>query len=1084
MTSGLLKWMRHMAILSGMMTGTALYAQFESATILGSVRDSQGGAIIGASVVLNSLETGVSARATTDANGNYQFVTVRIGHYDVAVSATGFQSAKAADVELKVNARQRVDFAVRVLDVQTSVEVSATASVVEGDSSDRGQVINQQQVLELPLDGRNYSDLALLSVGVRQSSLSEGSQPREASFNVNGLRSSVNNFMLDGVDNNSYATSNQGFSNQAIQPSPDAIVEFKVQTNNVSAEFGRSLGATVNVAFKSGTNAFHGSAWEFLRNTQLNAVGFFKPTEDVKPVMNRNQYGFTFGGPVQKNKTFFFADYEGFRLIRNELAFATLPTMDQRSGKLGSTIKNPFTGATYPGGVIAASDITPFARKVLNELPEPNRPGTTSNYSRLVPFRDFSDKGDVKIDRYWSPRANSFVRISQRKDNRLEPGTIPGGSGGNGNGRIYTLNQGMVAATTFILNSATVLEVRLGITRTRGGKMPPMGGGPDMLQTYGIPGYTSDPRVRGGLNTQSVSGYTAFGRQATNPQWQYPTVVNPRVNISRSFGRQTVKAGYEYQLVNVEDQDSNPLYGQDTYSGVFSRPAGASGTAIYNLADFMFGARSQIAASNLLVAQLRQRMQFAYVQDDWKVSSRLTLNLGLRYEYATPQYEANNKLSNYDLGLDKIVMARPGSIFDRALVNPDRNNFAPRLGLAYTIDRKTVIRTGYGINYNHFTRGGAANLLAFAGPQLVNVRIDQQPGAPGYLKTMDGLPAGITDPDKFDPHTADVKWIPQDSRTNYLQSWFFSVQREAAKRMLIDLAYVGNHGLKQAIYYDLNQARPNLTGQNLTLQTRRPNQNFSAIRVTGPSGWSRYNSLQARFEYRGPKGLYVLNSFSWSKGMDNGSDALEVANGDNIFPQDGHNFAGNKALSSYDQPFSNVTSLVYELPVGQGQRWAGNARPVIDAVIGGWRLGVINNMWSGQPVNLSWTVPAQYQVSSQTTMRPNLIGPVMLPSDQRTPDQAFIVSNIVLPNDPSHPFGNAGRNIARGFPYYGSNLSIQKYFKLPREAMRLQFRGEAFNALNHTNFAAPEGSKSSLAFGSVRSARAARQIQLALKLYW
>jgi hypothetical protein len=1067
-----------------LLTAAAAHGQFESGTILGSVRDPQGASLVGATVVLRSLDTGVVAQSTTDPNGNFQFVAVRIGRYEVNASAKGFQPGRAPEVELKVNARQRVDFALRVQDVQTTLEVSATTSVVESDSSDRGQVINQQQVLELPLDGRNYSDLALLSVGVRQSTLSEGSQPREGSFNVNGLRSSVNNFMLDGVDNNSYATSNQGFSNQVIQPSPDAIVEFKVQTNNMSAEFGRSLGATINVAFKSGTNKIHGSAWEFVRNTRLNAVGFFKPTEDVKPVMNRNQYGFTIGGPIQKNKTFFFADYEGFRLIRNELAFASLPTMDQRAGRLGSTVLNPYTGATYSGGVIPASEITPFARKVLADLPTPNRPGTTSNYSRLVPFKDFADKGDVKLDRYWSATKSSFVRISQRKDNRLEPGTIPGASGGNGNGRVYTINQGLVAATTFVLNPVTVLEVRVGATRTRGGKTPPMGGGPDLLETYGIPGYTSDPRVRGGLNTQSVSGYTAFGRQATNPQWQYPTVVNPRVNISRIFGKHTLKAGYEYQMVNVQDQDANPLYGQDTYSGTFSRPRTASGTAIYNLADFMFGARSQISVANLLVAELRQRMQFGYLQDDWKVSSRLTVNIGMRYEYATPLYEANNKLSNYDLGTDKIMLARDGSVYDRALVRPDRNNFAPRFGIAYTIDPKTVVRTGYGINYNHFTRGGAANLLAFAGPQLVNVRIEQQPADKGFLKTADGLPAGITDPDKFNPRTADVKWIPPDTRTNYLQSWFFSVQREVAKSMLLDVAYVGNHGLKQAIYYDLNQARPNLPGQNLTLQLRRPNQNFSAIRVTGPSGGSNYNALQTRFEYRGRKGLYLLNSFSWSKAIDNGSDALEVANGDNIFPQNGHDFASNKALSSYDQPFSNVTSVVYELPVGRSRRFAANVPAVVDAVIGGWRVGVINNMWSGQPVNLSWTVPPQFQVSSQTTMRPNVIGPVMRPSGERTPDQSFNTSNIVVPTDPSNPFGNAGRNIARGFPYYGTNLSLQKYFKLPWEGVKLQFRGEAFNALNHTNFSAPEGSRSSLAFGSVRSARAARQIQLALKLYW
>ena len=322
------------------------------------------------------------------------------------------------------------------------------------------------------------------------------------------------------------------------------------------------------------------------------------------------------------------------------------------------------------------------------------------------------------------------------------------------------------------------------------------------------------------------------------------------------------------------------------------------------------------------------------------------------------------------------------------------------------------------------------------------------------------------------------KWLPPDTHTGYVQNWLFSIQREIASQTLLDVAYVGNHSIKQLIYYDLNQALPNLPGGNLTVDERRPNRAFSSIGVAGPDGFSTYNGLQVRLEHRWQHGFYLLNSFSWSKALDNGTDALETGNGDTIYPQNSLDLRSNKGVSSYDQPFTNVTSAVWELPFGRGLRsFAG-------ALLGGWRLGAINNMWSGQPVNLTWTVPPAFQVSSEVTMRPNVLGPVMLPSGQRTVDRSFITANIVIPKDPSQPFGNAGRNIGRGFPYYSANVSLQKDFRLPWEGARLQVRGEAFNTLNKTNFEAPSGNRSALAFGETRVAYPARQIQFGLKLYW
>src|SRR4051812_39228672 len=336
-------------------------AQFDAATVLGTVRDSSGAVVPGATVTLKNAATGITATSVTDEHGDYQFFNARVGSYSVRAELQGFSVAEAENFAVTVNARQRVDLTLKVGNVGETVVVSGAATLLESESSERGTIIDKEQIVNLPLNGRAYADLALLSPGVRRSAIADS---RDASFNVNGLRSAVNSFILDGVDNNSYGTSNQGFSNQVVQVSPDAVEQFKVETNNFSAEFGRTGGAVINASMRSGTNAFRGTVWEFNRNTALNAVGFFKPTSGVKPKLQRNQFGFVFGGPVVRNRTFFFADYEGFRQIRKELMFASIPTLAQRQGVLGKAIQNPITGEIYAEGVIPASAITPFARKV------------------------------------------------------------------------------------------------------------------------------------------------------------------------------------------------------------------------------------------------------------------------------------------------------------------------------------------------------------------------------------------------------------------------------------------------------------------------------------------------------------------------------------------------------------------------------------------------------------------------------------------------------------------------------------------------------------------------------------------------
>ena len=1061
----------------------ALHAQFDTSVVLGTVRDQSATSVPGAAVRLLNTETGIEAQTATSESGDYLFLNVKIGKYKVTVEKAGFTSASAGNVTVTVNARQRVDFDLKVGQVTESINVNEGVIAVEADSSDRGLVVNRRQIVDLPLNGRNYSDLALLSTGVRRSDYAFANPPREGSFNVNGQRSIFNNFLMDGLDNNAYGTSNQGFSNQVNQLTPDAVGEFKVVTSNASAEFGRSSGAVINASMKSGTNEVHGTFWEYLRNTELNAVGFFKPATG-KPTLQRNQFGFTLGGPIVKNRAFFFADWEGFRQREKFVVTANLPTAAQRQGIFPTPVTNPLTNATYPANTpLPATAITSFARQVLGDLPLPNSTGSNVNEFRNIRAdRNNNDKMDLKLDGQLRPSMTAFIRLSHRKSNYFQGPTIPGASGGDGNGFIRALNQSLGTGWTWTVRPTSLLEFRYGQSLTRAGKAPPYLGGPSMRALYGITGLSEDPALTGGLTQQTVTGFTAFGRQATNPQWQYPYVYNPKVNFSNIRGRHTMKAGYEYQRIHTEIQDVNPLYGNDLYNGNFSGQP---------LADFMFGHRREYQLVNFYVAQYRQVMNYAYFQDDWKVSTKLTLNLGLRYEYATPQWDANNRLSNFDPVSNKLIAASSGSVSSRAQVNPDRNNFAPRLGMAYALGSKTALRAAYGVSYIHFNRAGGGNILGINGPQVVNAAIAQSPNEASFRTTQAGYPVGLTDPDKFNALLANISYIPRDTKTGYVQNWSFSIQRELPGRLVADLGYVGNASDNLVIFGDFNEARPNRVGENASIQARRPNQAFSAITVTWPRATANYHGLQFRLERKFQNGFSFLNSLVWSKAIDTTGQALEAqgGSGGRASPQSFYNLAAERAVSDFDQPFNNTTAILYELPFGKGRRFGTGMPMAADWIAGGWQFSAINSMWSGQPVNLTYNPAAAFQVSQTLpdwrggiSYRPNVSGSIMVDKAQRNQDNWLNPNNVLVPTDPTQPFGNAGRNIGRRPGLAQLDLGIQKNFAMPwREGMALQFRAEAFNTFNRTNFGNPAINRSATGFGQIRSTFPARQVQFALR---
>ena len=1082
------------------------FCQFESAEVLGTVRDTTGAVVSGATVTLTNLETGIQSVGTSDASGDYDFFNVKVGRYSITVEKAGFEKFSTPNVRVDVNARQRVDAALQVGATTQSIEVTGAASTLDTDSSEHGQIVNTQQVIELPLNGRNYSDLALLTTNVHRSIYAYAVPPREGAFNVNGMRSTYNNFLLDGIDNNAYSTSNQGYSAQVAQPSPDAIAEFKVITSNYSAEYGRVGGAVVNAAMRSGTNQVHGTAYEFLRNTDLNAVGFvFVPTHPfVKPPLQRNQFGFTVGAPIIKNKLFFFGDYEGYRSLQRAYTFDTIPSLTDREGNLPVPVVNPATGTVYQAHtILPISTLNPFAATVLGQLP--NVGATRANdYQVLLLTRDFSDKFDAKVDWQISSKATGFARYSQRKDAQFyQPDLSPSPAGGSGNGNVKAQDENAVLGWTYMITPNALLDIRLSYSHILGGKFPVFLGGQSMTSEYGAPGLPVAPFLTGGLNTQNIGGMSSvIGRQATNPQFQNPTSADPKVNLSWAKGHHAVKTGFEMSVIHTEVMDINPVYGLDAYSGQFSKPTCAelgeatgcpitSDSGSYGVADFIFGLPSQVQLANYLVGNYRQRQFFLYGQDDVRVTSKLTFNFGMRWEFATPRWERDNVLSNFNPATNSLLVAEPGNIYNRTLVHPDYRDWAPRAGLAYSFSKNMVVRAGYGISYVHIERLGSADELGINGPQVDIATVNQSLSSghlpSGFMTSYGGFPAGFASAANFNPVNANIAYIPANTRWPYVQSWFLSVQRELGKDTLFELAYTGNHSLRLPILGDYNQALPNAPGGTLGIQARRPDQSFGSITYVDPVGFQNYNGLSARFEHKTSYGLYFLNSFTWSKSLTDSEQALEYGSGyyaANV--QNIYNLANERGPSSEDATLINTTSLVYELPFGKGRHFGSTWNGVVDGFLGGWEFNTINVANSGTPLDVAYTPSASNDVTGripdyrgEAIMRPNVV-PNASPITNDQINHYYGAYTFSVPTSGA-PFGDAGRNAFRGPSFWQWDFGVDKFFKVT-EGVKVQFRSEFFNGLNHTNLGIPDSNISDAAFGTIRSTFPARQIQLAVKV--
>ncbi|HTM25722.1 MAG TPA: TonB-dependent receptor, partial [Vicinamibacterales bacterium] len=900
---------------------SAALAQVDRATLTGTVKDSGGAVLPGATVSVTNLATNVASQQPTTETGSYLFVNLIPGKYQVDVELSGFKKSSQV-VTLEVGQRARVDATLEIGSFSETVHVTETQRLLNANDATLGAVIPQLQVSNLPLAIRNWDDLLALVPGVQQDRYTEQgggtSFGRTGGINVHGARALQNNFLLDGVDNNSISENVQELTTQVSRPSVDAIQEFKVVTTPYSAEYGRSPGAAVSVSTKSGTNAFHGTAYEYFRNQSMDSIDFFSKRVGVaKPDNRQNQPGGNVGGPIVKDHAFFFADYEGTRITKGVSRLTVVPTADQRAGIFTSTVKDPVTGLPFDNNTIPANRIDPLAAAILALVPLPNTTGV-NNFFRNANLIDNSDRLLTRGD--WRPSAKDsiFGRYIYSNRDREIPGAFGGvldgtGTSAFGNQKIKT--NAFVGGWTRVLSSRMVNEARFSWSRSRSdavqqsfGLTPPA--------SAQIPGMITNPIVAGGFPGISITGYfggSGLGRLGSPdflPKFQHTDQFEYIDTLSWLHGNHAFKFGADI-IAPMKNSyfDVPATRGSYTFGGTFSGNG---------MADFLLGYVSAFQLSNVYVVDQRHWATMGFVQDDWKATDKLTLNLGLRYDFITPALEAQDRQTNFDPSTGSLIFAGSGSLEDRGLVKPDRNNFGPRVGVVYKIDDKTLVRGGWGVFYNLFDRVGSEDQLALNVPGLINTSLSRTSGTPLFL-LQQGIPSDFLKEPSLNPADGQLKGIrvravSNDAPKFTMNQASIGMQREFGAGIVATVDYVYTHGTNLATLVNLNQALPSAPGAN-DAKGAVPYPNFGFIEWRAQNGKSTYNGIDAGVEKRFSKGYAFGVAYTLGDSKDNSSEQL-TTQGSNAFPQNSRDFSNWYGPSDYDVRHRLSTNFVVNLPFG------------------------------------------------------------------------------------------------------------------------------------------------------------------------
>ena len=1036
-------------------------AQTHRASVRGTIYDSNQAVVPGASITITNVDTRESRTTTSGDNGEYGVSSLLPGRYQFEIERAGFVK-QSMSIELLVNEIQRHDVTLNPAGPTSHAPV-AEEMILNKDSASLGTVIENRQITSLPLDGRNFYELSLLVPGaVPPAQGSAGSVRGDFAFSVNGAREDANNFLLDGVYNIDPKLNTFG-----VRPSVDAIREFEMLTSTYDASFGRNPGAQVNVVLNSGTNEFHGSLFEFHRNAALDARNFFAPANEPKPKYLRNQFGGAIGGPIIRDRTFFFADYEGTRSREGITRITNVPTAEERVGNFSNSFfgvpTNPFTGMPFEGGVIPEFFQNSVGRAIAALYPLPNRNVPFQNFVSSPTLRDDNDSFDVRVDNHLTARTQLAFRYSFGDRDLFEPFTGPSFSAVPGFGDfVKRRSQNAMVAFTWVATPNLVNETRGAFSRVASSVRQE---GSVLNSEVGLP--TISPRERDlGLSFITITGFSPLGDEGNNPQKSVTNVYQFLNNASYVRGNHMFKFGADIRFSQQNAFRDVESRGRLQFSPFFPFTGNA-------LADMLLGFPLLTSVARVdNPQQIRTESYNFFINDSWRVTPRLTLTAGLRYEYNSPPVDAEDRATVFDLNTRQIVPVGTNGV-PRSGFDADKNNIAPRVGFAWSFREATVLRGGYGVYYDQSPLAPTESLY-FNSPFFDN----------NIFFSLPGLPLTLNDPfPSFFPFPLpdSALAIQRDLRTGYMQHWNFNIEHEIGNTSVLEVAYVGSKGTKLLTARDINQPQPQVLPPGLPF-VPRPDPRFDDIDLLESRGNSTYNALQARFQQRLYHGLTSLVSYTWSKSIDDASNFFSSA-GDPNFPQNSYDVAAERGRSNFDVRHRLSLSYSYALPFGRGRTYLSRNEGWVSTVLSGWETHGIVTVQSGRPFTVALLPEIDNSGTGRSILgfgandRPNVVGNPEI--SNRTPERWFNTAAFAFPAPGT--FGNAGRNILDGPGFQNVNASLTKNTNFT-EGVILQFRAEVFNLFNPPNFNLPDTFLGSPTFGRISSARDPRHIQFGLKL--
>lgn len=1074
---------------------TAALSQTTDAVLVGIVTDASGAAIAGATVAATNDGTGVVRDGITNESGAYRIGPLVPGTYTVSTTLSGFKTKVQKDVVLQTGAVLKLDLALEVGDVSERVEVTAATPMLQTQEASVGGVVTTSEISRIPVNGRNYTRLLVLMPGSSDVRRSQGRGDLSGSqmVSINGQRTQDNNYTLDGVDNNMMFMNSPGGS-----PPMDSIQEFRVATGN-SAEYGRSAGANVNISIKSGTRDLHGSAYEYLRNNIFDANDFFANRQGSGKVpFRQNQYGVAVGGPVVlpklyngRDKTFWFASWEGFRWRRGQVVQNTVPTANMRNGdfsELSAPIFDQRTGQQFPNNRIPENRIDPASKYLMDALmPIPNRGGLTNNFLQTAGEQRDRDMLVLRFDHSFSQNDVVFFRYLRQRVGQLVPG---------GSALFYSQNRydvdNYAGGWTHIFDPTTVFEVKYGFNKPNNPGCPVFNSGltrEGILAGSGVSIFDTNA-LCGTLPNFAPAGYLAMGGGGGETILERDNQLNGR--LSKMWGRHSLKMGGGYAYRGMDAQYANPTNGDMNFT-VQQTQNPSINTSGNGFASFLLGFPNYVRRGFSVPALFaRQHYNEAFFQDDWRVTDKLTVNMGIRWESGFRPTDTNNALGNLLVtrgsngqlqaqlmwaGNNPLVDPVTGLAgqgprtfgYGRSLMRSDFNNFAPRLGIAYQLTNRTVIRAGAGIFFNSTFMQEINDLRKFW-PYLPQQELSLNQG--GVLDFT------LTNPGPGFGSTQAIGGWPQDpnNRTPYSQQWNLFIQHQLMGDTTVDIGYVGSANRKQIGYVGWNNAPTPAPGATADVNARRllASSGFTGNMDGGSNRFnSEYHAMQLKITKRFAKGLSLLGNYTWGKCMDDQSSLAEGKY------QDINNLRADWSRCSYDIRHAFKLGYVYDLPFGRGRQFGSNWNAFVNGVLGGWAVEGIVQMQTGTASNVRTGIDRANV--GRTQERPNVIRNPNLSSDQRTVDRWFDTSAFEF--QPFYTWGNAGAYIVNDDGRQVFDISIAKRFQF-LERQYVEFRTEMFNFPNHPNFNAPGSGGYVLntpTFGVITSATPSRQIQFVLR---